>query len=222
MPARHRSAGRSVASGVVAAVIDAEGVVKRFGATTALDGATFNVGHGVTGLLGANGAGKTTLIGLVLGLSRPDEGAIEVLGLDPVHAGPGVRALVGYSPEHHILPADMRARRPRGPPGRGARPPPARRRRPGQRRALAGGPGRGALPRPRHHVDRAAAAGEARRGPRPRPAPAPARRAHRRARPGAARRHARPSSAGSAPSSGSTSCCRRTCSTRSSGSATAR
>jgi ABC-2 type transport system ATP-binding protein len=109
MSARHRSAGRSVASGVVAAVIDVEGVVKRFGATTALDGATLSIEHGVTGLVGANGAGKTTLMGLVLGLSRPDEGSIEVLGLDPVHAGPGVRALVGYSPEHHNLPADMRA-----------------------------------------------------------------------------------------------------------------
>ncbi len=128
MPARHRSAGRSVASGVVAAVIDVEGVVKRFGATTALDGATLSIEHGVTGLVGANGAGKTTLMGLVLGLSRPDEGSIEVLGLDPVHAGPGVRALVGYSPEHHNLPADMRGGRLRGPPGRGARPPPSPRR----------------------------------------------------------------------------------------------
>jgi ABC-2 type transport system ATP-binding protein len=93
----------------VAAVVETAGVVKRFGTTTALDGATLTIEHGVTGLVGANGAGKTTLMGLVLGLSRPDEGSIQVLGLDPVHAGPGVRSLVGYSPEHHNLPGDMRA-----------------------------------------------------------------------------------------------------------------
>ncbi len=85
------------------------GVVKRWGSTTALSGASVVVGPGVTGLLGANGAGKTTLLGMLLGLHRPDEGRIEVLGLDPVTAGPEVRARVGYSPEHHLLPPDVRA-----------------------------------------------------------------------------------------------------------------
>ena len=94
----------------MAVVVAADAVVKRFGAVTALDGATLEVGQGVTGLVGANGAGKTTLLGLVLGLSRPDEGTVStVLGLDPMRAGPEVRALVGYSPEHHNLPGDMRA-----------------------------------------------------------------------------------------------------------------
>ena len=90
-------------------VVVAEGVVKRFGATTALAGATCEIGRGVTGLVGANGAGKTTLLGLLLGLSAPDAGRLEVLGLDPRHAGPQVRALVGYSPEHRSLPPDVRA-----------------------------------------------------------------------------------------------------------------
>ncbi len=85
------------------------GVVKRWGSTTALNGASVVVTPGVTGLLGANGAGKTTLLGMLLGLHKPDEGRIEVLGLDPVTAGPEVRARVGYSPEHHLLPADVRA-----------------------------------------------------------------------------------------------------------------
>lgn len=91
------------------AVIEATDVVKRFGATTALNGATCEIGRGVTGLVGANGAGKTTLLGLLLGLSAPDEGHLEVLGLDPRDAGPEVRALVGYSPEHRSLPPDVRA-----------------------------------------------------------------------------------------------------------------
>ncbi|MCU1453102.1 MAG: transporter ATP-binding protein [Acidimicrobiales bacterium] len=91
------------------AVVHAVGVVKRWGTTTALDGATLDVGRGVTGLLGANGAGKTTLLGMLLGLHPPDEGRIEVLGLDPAEAGPDVRARIGYAPEHHLLPPDVRA-----------------------------------------------------------------------------------------------------------------
>jgi ABC-2 type transport system ATP-binding protein len=92
-----------------APVIQATGVVKRFGSTTALDGATFAVGKGVTGMLGANGAGKTTLLGLTLGLTPPDEGQLRILGLDPTHSGPAVRSRVGYSPEHHNLPPDTSA-----------------------------------------------------------------------------------------------------------------
>jgi ABC-2 type transport system ATP-binding protein len=84
-------------------------VVKQWGSTLALAGATCSIGHGVTGLLGANGAGKTTLLGLILGLTRPDGGSIEVFGLDPSTAGPEVRARLGYSPEHHLLPPDVKA-----------------------------------------------------------------------------------------------------------------
>jgi ABC-2 type transport system ATP-binding protein len=67
------------------------------------------IGPGVTGLLGANGSGKTTLLGLFLGLTKPDSGRIQVLGLDPDKAGASVRARVGYSPEHHLLPPDVKA-----------------------------------------------------------------------------------------------------------------
>src|SRR5438270_431682 len=84
-------------------------VMKRWGATTALSGATFTIERGVTGLLGANGAGKTTLLGLVLGLTRPDGGTLEVLGLDPTTAGPRVRERIGYAPEHDALPPDVKA-----------------------------------------------------------------------------------------------------------------
>jgi ABC-2 type transport system ATP-binding protein len=90
-------------------VVRGTAVVKRWGRTTALSGATFEVGAGVTGLLGSNGAGKTTLLGMVLGLHRPDEGSIEVLGLDPTHAGPQVRERIGYAPEHDALPPDVKA-----------------------------------------------------------------------------------------------------------------
>lgn len=87
----------------------AENLTKRWGATTALQDASFAIGNGVTGLVGANGAGKTTLLGMVLGLHRPDGGVIEVLGQDPWTFGPDVRARVGYAPEHDALPPDMTA-----------------------------------------------------------------------------------------------------------------
>jgi len=90
-------------------IISGQGVVKRWGPTTALDGASFTVQHGVTGLLGANGAGKTTLLGMILGLHRPDQGALQVFGLDPMTAGAHVRERLGYSPEHHVLPGDVQA-----------------------------------------------------------------------------------------------------------------
>ena len=90
-------------------VVRGEGVGKRWGATTALAGVTFEIGPGITGLLGANGAGKTTLLGLMLGMHRPDEGRLEVLGRDPRSLGPQVRARVGYAPEHDALPGDVRA-----------------------------------------------------------------------------------------------------------------
>ena len=93
----------------VSEVVAASGLVKRWGATTALAGASFTVASGVTGLLGANGAGKTTLIGMLLGLHRPDAGTLKVLGLDPTTAGSEVRERVGYAPEHDALPGDARA-----------------------------------------------------------------------------------------------------------------
>lgn len=90
-------------------VIEIDAVVKRWGSTLALGGATCTVGPGVTGLLGANGAGKTTLLGMILGLHRPDAGSLRVFGLDPSTAGPTIRARLGYSPEHHLLPPDVKA-----------------------------------------------------------------------------------------------------------------
>jgi ABC-2 type transport system ATP-binding protein len=94
---------------VAETVVVADGVVKRWGATSVLRGATFTVEGGVTGLLGANGAGKTTLLSMVLGLHRPDAGTLTVLGGDPWTAGPDVRMRLGYAPEYDALPPDVAA-----------------------------------------------------------------------------------------------------------------
>ncbi|MFF3669963.1 ABC transporter ATP-binding protein [Microtetraspora malaysiensis] len=62
-------------------------VSKRFGATRALDHTSFTVGRGETvALLGHNGAGKSTAVDLMLGLRRPDEGDITILGTSPSRA----------------------------------------------------------------------------------------------------------------------------------------
>lgn len=91
------------------AVVEATGVAKAWGTTAVHTDLTFTVGRGVTGLLGPNGSGKTTLIGMILGLHAPDAGRLRVLGLDPIGAGPELRARIGYAPEHHRLPPDVRA-----------------------------------------------------------------------------------------------------------------
>ena len=90
-------------------VVRARGVTKRYRSTLAVDGLDVDIGHGITGLLGPNGAGKTTFISLVLGLRTRDAGELTVLGHDPATAGIDVRARIGFAPEHHNLPPDVHA-----------------------------------------------------------------------------------------------------------------
>jgi ABC-2 type transport system ATP-binding protein len=90
------------------ALIRAEALSKSFGPVRALDGASFEIGEGVTGLLGSNGAGKTTSLKLFLGLLKPDGGSVEVLGVDP-GGSPEYRTRIGYSPEHDCLPQAVSA-----------------------------------------------------------------------------------------------------------------
>jgi ABC transporter DrrB family efflux protein len=75
-----------------------EGVVKRFGATVALDGAGLEVPAGmVFGLLGPNGAGKTTLVRILATLLAPDAGRAEVFGHDVAREPAAVRELIGLT-----------------------------------------------------------------------------------------------------------------------------
>src|SRR6266480_2033210 len=75
-----------------------EGVVKRFGAAVALDGAGLEVPAGmVFGLLGPNGAGKTTLVRILATLLTPDAGRAEVFGHDVVREPAAVRELLGLT-----------------------------------------------------------------------------------------------------------------------------
>jgi ABC transporter DrrB family efflux protein len=87
-------------NGIAASVpaVRVEGVVKRFGATVALDGAGLEVAPGmVFGLLGPNGAGKTTLVRILATLLAPDAGRAEVFGRDVARDPAGVRELIALT-----------------------------------------------------------------------------------------------------------------------------
>ena len=78
-----------------------EGVSKRFGGFTAVDGLGFRAPAGkILGFLGPNGAGKTTTLRMVLGLASPDSGSILVLGERDVRK---VRDRIGFLPEERGL-----------------------------------------------------------------------------------------------------------------------
>jgi ABC-2 type transport system ATP-binding protein len=62
-------------------MIDAQGVIKRYGKKVAVDGMTFSVPAGVvTGFVGPNGAGKSTMMRIILGLDSPQAGRVTVNG----------------------------------------------------------------------------------------------------------------------------------------------
>jgi drug efflux transport system ATP-binding protein len=85
-----------------------ENVTKRYGATTALNGVSFDVRPGeMFGLIGPDGAGKTTTIRLLCGLLRPDGGKVRVMGRDPVAEHAAVTASVGYLSQRFSLYGDL-------------------------------------------------------------------------------------------------------------------
>jgi ABC-2 type transport system ATP-binding protein len=80
--------------------IRTSGLTKRYGDATVVDGLDLEVGTGeVFGLLGPNGAGKTTTILMLLGLTEPTAGRMEVLGMDPRRHPLEVKRRVGYLPD---------------------------------------------------------------------------------------------------------------------------
>ncbi len=81
--------------------IEAHGLVKRFGKTTALAGVDLTARAGsVLGLLGPNGAGKTTAVRILATLLRPDAGSATVSGYDVVRDAHQVRQLIGLTGQY--------------------------------------------------------------------------------------------------------------------------
>jgi oleandomycin transport system ATP-binding protein len=92
--------------------ISAEGLVKKYGSTIALDGVDLSVPTGtVLGVLGPNGAGKTTAVRILGTLLRPDAGHATVGGYDVVSQAGRVREIIGLTGQYASVDEDMSGRR---------------------------------------------------------------------------------------------------------------
>src|SRR5688572_31275649 len=90
----------------------AEGLRKRYGKASALDGFDLAVPEGtVCGLLGPNGAGKTTAVRILTTLLRPDGGRALVAGFDVVGQAAQVRYRIGRPGQHTAVDEVLSARR---------------------------------------------------------------------------------------------------------------
>ena len=103
----NRGAARTTL-GAMANALEVNGLTRRFGTLTALDGLTFGVAAGqVSGFLGPNGAGKTTTMRAVFGLTELDAGTVLWNGVEVDEAQ---RRRFGYMPEERGLYPSMRIR----------------------------------------------------------------------------------------------------------------
>ncbi|MFI5729711.1 ATP-binding cassette domain-containing protein [Kribbella sp. NPDC051587] len=92
--------------------IEAVGLVKKYGTTTALAGVDLTVPTGtVLGVLGPNGAGKTTAVRILGTLLRPDAGHATVGGYDVVRDAAKVRGIIGLTGQYASVDEDMSGRR---------------------------------------------------------------------------------------------------------------
>jgi ABC-2 type transport system ATP-binding protein len=103
----HKLKGRD--EEVAMAVIEVDGLRKRYRGTTAVDGISFSVERGeIFGIVGPNGAGKTTTVEIMEGLRRPDEGTVRVLGLDPQRDGRRLHQRIGVQLQDAALADDLK------------------------------------------------------------------------------------------------------------------
>ncbi len=95
----------------MAYAVELEGLTRRFGDFTAVDGVTFRVREGeIFGLLGPNGSGKTTTIRMLCGLLLPTAGRARVLGYDVAREPEEVKARIGYMSQRFSLYSDLTVR----------------------------------------------------------------------------------------------------------------
>ena len=93
------------------AVIEVQGLTKRYADVLAVDGLGFTVPQGATlGLLGGNGAGKTTTIAMLLGLLLPTSGSIRILGRDMLRDRFAALARMNFSSPYISLPHRLTVR----------------------------------------------------------------------------------------------------------------
>jgi ABC-2 type transport system ATP-binding protein len=105
------AAGCSASATIRDAMIEVEGLSKRFGALVAVDNVSLTVRPGeVLGFLGPNGAGKTTTMRMVAGFLEPSAGRAVVCGHDVAHDPISAKRAIGYLPEGAPLYGDMTPR----------------------------------------------------------------------------------------------------------------
>lgn len=95
-------------------IIEVAGMTRRYGsgnsAFEAVSGMNLSIGEGeLFGLLGTNGAGKTSTLEVIQGLSRPSEGTVSIMGMDPIRDRRDVRPNLGIMLQKGGLPSDLTA-----------------------------------------------------------------------------------------------------------------
>ena len=86
------------------AMIECEGLTKRFGPFTAVDHVSFNVGKGsIFGFLGPNGSGKSTVIRMLCGILEPSDGAARIDGHDVARDTESIKDIIGYMSQKFSL-----------------------------------------------------------------------------------------------------------------------
>ena len=89
-------------------VIDVQGLTKRFGSKTAVDGVSMTLERGeIVGFLGPNGSGKTTTIRMICGLLTPDAGSGRVLNYDVLTESQKIKREVGYMTQRFTYYEDL-------------------------------------------------------------------------------------------------------------------
>src|SRR5262249_37262167 len=105
---RHRAAVaracRATRSADMSALLELEGVTRRFGGLNAVEGVSFSVAQGeIVGLIGPNGAGKTTLIDVITGVHPANHGRVRFDGQDITHRRPHQIARLGLARTFQIV-----------------------------------------------------------------------------------------------------------------------
>src|SRR5256886_2367894 len=86
------------------AMIECEGLTKRFGTFTAVDHVSFKVGKGsIFGFLGPNGSGKSTVIRMLCGILEPSDGSARIDGHDVVRDTESIKDIIGYMSQKFSL-----------------------------------------------------------------------------------------------------------------------
>ena len=92
-------------------MVRARGLTKRFGDFTAVKGIDFELRRGEAfGFLGPNGAGKSSTMRMLGCVSPPSDGELVILGRDPRHSGPEIRARLGVVPQEDTLDVELTVR----------------------------------------------------------------------------------------------------------------